>query len=248
MTPRRSRYKVVTGLGVLSLVAGSGGCGSSQVKTTEVASPPPARTTTTAPKPQAPKSQTTVKKPSAVQPKTTTQLLEASATSERSGGFTSTKDHLRNVHVRGEWALAETGGVQPEAIIFRRTAGQWHVVSYGTTPFTNVPPAGVQALQGIAPWSASKESATDRQRGPRETEHEAEEAQERCEMEQRSRFLEQHSAGEAPEAQHYAERRCSSGREHREIVQGQREGKREQQRASEQEQRSLKRCKETGSC
>ena len=63
---------------------------------------------------------------------------------EKAGGFAPT-DHLENLHASGEWAAAKAPGIQPEAILFRYTAGHWSVYAAGTDiQGTGAPPVALR--------------------------------------------------------------------------------------------------------
>lgn len=65
------------------------------------------------------------------------QLVAAST--GQGGGYQA---HLTSLRAVGQWAMATASGPQPEQILFRETAGKWHVVRepvVGALPASDVP-------------------------------------------------------------------------------------------------------------
>ncbi len=107
------------------------GCGATHTKTVDV--PTTASVSDTA-------------KPATATPVTLAQPEAASG--ESSDGYDG---HLTGLHASGEWALATAPGPQPEQILFRGTAGKWHVVRapmLGTIVASQVP--GMSAAEARA--------------------------------------------------------------------------------------------------
>jgi hypothetical protein len=103
------------------------GCGTTHTKTVYV----PTSTT-----------QAATKAPSI--PQVTVKQLEAAASIKSSGGY-----HLTHLRAAGEWAMATVSGVpQPGQILFRETAGTWHVArepAFNALPARLVP--GMSAVE-----------------------------------------------------------------------------------------------------
>jgi hypothetical protein len=123
---------VASSLSPGSVAGGSSTAGTSTTATGESSSSEPQTTSTPASQPStAEQTRTTSTAPAAAP----CQVASAAVTAEIE---TAAKNRwkevsgLTNVKVCGEWASATWPAAQPQAVVFRRIAGRWQAVTYGT--------------------------------------------------------------------------------------------------------------------